>query len=220
MNEKKQKFFNNLAYRWNELHYKDGETNHRLDEMVYRFGIDRGSRILDLGCGTGVISERLLNLTGEKGRVYGCDFSLKMIEVAKKKTRSVIFVCADAHRLPFRDNFFDNVICFSCFPHFENKQNFLKEVNRVLKKEGMLVVSHLLGSKEINRIHRRIKGPVHKDKMPSKKWIMTNLVSNNFKTLEFIDKHDFFLFRARKIEKLPLEQKYIVNMTLPEATLS
>ena len=201
MKEKKRKFFDDLAYNWDDLHYKDKEIHRRLDELIVKFNISKGSKVLDLGCGTGIISGRLYRLIGKKGGVFCCDFSLPMLKVSKKKKEGdLIFICADVKHLSFKCGFFDNIVCFSCFPHFGDKQKVLKDMGQMLKRGGSLVISHLLSSREIAEVHRQVKGAVSNDKMPSKKWMIMNLKRFGFKISEFLDKDGFYLLQAEKIK--------------------
>ena len=199
MNNKSQNFFNNLANKWDELYYQDKESENRLDKYITYLGIKKDFKVLDLGCGTGVISIRLSELLRKRGAGVCCDFSIPMLRVAKKKIEHVNFICADAEQLPFKSGFFDTVVCFSCFPHFKNKNKVLKDISRVLKHSGNLFIGHLLSSFEIAQLHKRIKGAVKKDKMPSKKWLFVHLRQNGFKLLVLRDMKSFYLLKAQKI---------------------
>ena len=200
MTVEKRKFFDDSACNWDDLFYRDKEINHRLNSLTLKFYVEKGDRIIDLGCGTGIISERLSRLAGKKGKVFCCDFSIEMLGKAKEKgNQELDFVCLDAHKLTFRDNSFDSIICFSCFPHFEDKKEVMRETNRVLKKGGSFIISHLLSSREIAKIHRQAGKAVARDKMPSKKVMAVNLKKMGFIILEFLNKNGLFLLRAEKI---------------------
>ncbi len=199
MKDRKRRFFDDLACDWDDLYYKDKEIHRKLDEFILKFNIKEGARVLDLGCGTGIISGKLSMLTGKGGRVFCCDFSLSVLKVAKeKKQGDLIFICADAKCLPFKYGFFDSIVCFSCFPHFEDKWKIIKNLSQILKRGGFLVIGHLLSSREIAETHRRVNGAVSRDKMPSKRWMIMNLERTGFKILEFLDKDGFYLLQAEK----------------------
>ena len=200
MSAEKQKFFDGLACNWDERFYGGDEVNLRLDTLAVRFDVKPGFRVMDLGCGTGIMSGRLSALAGEEGKVFSCDFSMKMLEMAKGKFSNAVPICSDAHCLPFKDKFFDRVVSFSCFPHFDDKPRVLKEASRVLKDGGVLVISHLLGSRELAGVHKRTKDAVSMDRLPSKKTMLMSLAKTGFKVLEFRDEKGFYLLRARKLE--------------------
>lgn len=100
-----------------------------------------GERILDLGCGNG----RLLELLKEKDINYlGVDNSEKLIDIARKKYPQKRFMVADALDLPLPDNYFDKVISIAVFHHIPSKElrfEFLRQVKKVLKPEGKLILT-------------------------------------------------------------------------------
>jgi demethylmenaquinone methyltransferase/2-methoxy-6-polyprenyl-1,4-benzoquinol methylase len=198
MNAEKLKFFDGLACSWDERFYENDEVDRRLDALAVKFDVKPGFRVMDLGCGTGIMSGRLSALVGEKGKVFSCDFSMKMLKTAKRKSSNAVLICSDAHCLPFKDKFFDGIVSFSCFPHFDDKFKVLKEASRVLKYGGVFVISHLLGSRELAGVHKRAKDAVSMDRLPSKRTMLMSLVDAGFRVLEFRDEKGFYLLRARK----------------------
>ncbi len=99
-----------------------------------------GERVLDLGCASGRFFEVLADKNVD---FYGIDFSEKLIETAKNNYPQGKFQVTDARILPFPENFFDKVYSISVLhniPSREFQLQYLKEVNRVLKKEGFLIV--------------------------------------------------------------------------------
>jgi ubiquinone/menaquinone biosynthesis C-methylase UbiE len=98
-------------------------------------------RILDLGCGNGRLSELF---SGKKIEYYGADFSEKLIEIARKRYPELNFQVSDALNLPFPDGFFDKVFSIAVLHHIPSKEfraKFLKEIKRVLKPRGIVVLS-------------------------------------------------------------------------------
>ncbi len=93
-------------------------------------------KILDVGCGGGMISETLPYYY-PKASVYGCDVSKTAITYAKKLgSGKVKYAIVNNNRFPYKDNFFDVCICLDVLEHVPDIDYFLKEVKRVLKKNG------------------------------------------------------------------------------------
>lgn len=98
-------------------------------------------KILDLGCGNG----RLWELFQERAvDYYGVDVSERLIEIAKSRYPEAKFQVADALNLPFPDNFFDKIFSIAVLHHIPSKElrlQFLKEAKRVLKPNGLLILT-------------------------------------------------------------------------------
>lgn len=108
-------------------------------EIVDRVEALPGNYILDLGCGNGNIISLLKKR--KKASYYGVDLSEKMIREAKKRVgKDVALTTADAMNLPFQDEMFDIVICNASFHHYTRPLTAVKEIKRVLKPGGTLVL--------------------------------------------------------------------------------
>lgn len=198
---KRRTFFDSIASVWDERFYHIAKDQKNLDHHCTLFDIKKGHKILDIGCGTGVMFGRLKKLAGKRGRVIGIDFSPAMIKRAKNKHKNdkKNFICADAHCLSFGGKMFDRVICFSCFPHFSDKKKAVKEAARVLKPKGMLVISHLCSSRKVSAIHKCAGAPVSKDFLPRKSDILSYIKYAGMKLVDFRDQKDLYLVKAQKI---------------------
>jgi ubiquinone/menaquinone biosynthesis C-methylase UbiE len=98
------------------------------------------SSILDVGCGTGILLQQLLQL-GQGLNLQGVDIAPEMVKVAQTKLgQSVEIRQGSANRLPFDANSFDAVTCATSFHHYPNPDNALREMLRVLKPGGKLVL--------------------------------------------------------------------------------
>lgn len=98
--------------------------------------IDKATKVLEVGCGTGnyVIALNLL-----KGcQAWGIDISEEMLSIAKKRTSSINFIVQDAIKLDFPNEFFDFVFSVNVIHHIENHQRYYKEAYRVLKYGGII----------------------------------------------------------------------------------
>jgi len=98
----------------------------------------REGMVLDLACGTGILFPKL---TAKFKTVVGLDYSLPMLEVAKRKgIKNTLLVRGDALKLPFGDEIFDTVVVSLGLRHFPDLELSLREIHRVLKKGGELHV--------------------------------------------------------------------------------
>jgi arsenite methyltransferase len=118
-------------------------------ELIKLCRIKRGSKVLEVGCGVGLTSVYL----AEKGcMVTGVDISKGMIRKAKEKAEQkkvkVEFIVADAHKLPFRNNVFDAVICESVMAFIPDKKKAMKEFARVTKPGGYVGITEVAWIKE------------------------------------------------------------------------
>ncbi len=91
--------------------------------------------ILDVGCHAGLFTQKLMQKTQVK-EVYGIDISSSAIRLAKKRIPKGTFVVGDAQKLPFKNNFFSAVFCLEMLEHVDDPIQVLKEMKRVLKKDG------------------------------------------------------------------------------------
>lgn len=120
---------------------KNTEIEH-LCRYKYAKQFVKGKRVLDAACGSGYGSKML----AEKAEsVIGIDISEETIQYACDNylTSNVEFMVGSIEKLPFEDNFFDVVVSFETIEHVnEQIQNsFLKEIKRVLKDDGILIMS-------------------------------------------------------------------------------
>ncbi len=100
--------------------------------------VEKCDRLLDVGCGDGVIQHFLGNRVG---RIYGVDSSKEMLKIAAKRGLNVKLVDLDVKRLPFNSNFFDVVTCLDVIEHVRDPKALLVKMNRVLKRGGNLIIA-------------------------------------------------------------------------------
>lgn len=102
-------------------------------------------RVLDVACGTGVVTRHTAARVGTHGSVTGLDINPSMLNVARQippPTGAPIFWHeGDAHSLPFPDHFFDLVLCQHGLQFFADPVRAVSEMRRVLVTPGRLAVS-------------------------------------------------------------------------------
>jgi ubiquinone/menaquinone biosynthesis C-methylase UbiE len=101
-----------------------------------------GELILDAGCGTGIFT---LDILSFETHVIGIDISLPMLMRAAGKARECYFqaVLADMSGLPFSEDTFDKVVSVTALEFVENGKGAIKELFRVTKRGGGIVVATL-----------------------------------------------------------------------------
>lgn len=195
----KKTFFNQMAATWDQHFYTPG-LKQQLETLVPLFHLRPGSKVLDVGAGTGGIIPYLLRAIGPEGSVWAVDFAAKMVEIGGKKFEGeprVPFYLAAVESLPFSGEFFHHVVCFGAFPHFAHKHLALQEMHRVLMIDGTLIIAHALSSQEIKQ-HHMGAGPVSHDFLPEEMEIRSLLESTGFRVLQLIDRPKRYLCEAQK----------------------
>lgn len=96
--------------------------------------------ILDVGCGTGLFMGRIGRIVN---RMIGIDVSKRMLRIAANRVSGGIFVLADVDSLPFRKNIFSKVFSITLLQNVPNPFNSLRELARLIRKNGFLAVTVL-----------------------------------------------------------------------------
>jgi ubiquinone/menaquinone biosynthesis C-methylase UbiE len=117
--------------------------------IVALLDLKKEDRVLDLGCGTGVLTRMIADQLDAKsgGLAVGIDAASKMIHVAQKRRQSETcrFEVVAAEDLPYENGTFDAVVSSLFFHHvpLDLKERALKEARRVLVPKGKLVIADM-----------------------------------------------------------------------------
>jgi ubiquinone/menaquinone biosynthesis C-methylase UbiE len=99
-----------------------------------------GSRVLDVGCGTGILLDQMRKLDQDL-QLHGVDIAFQMATAARAKLPgSVSLHQASASSLPYCSNAFDYVTCATSFHHYPDSLRALREMHRVLKPGGLVAL--------------------------------------------------------------------------------
>ena len=116
--------------------------------IVDYLGIQRGERILDCGCGLGLLLGILLRLHGESGSerdlsLHGMDPDARSLRFARSsfKSQRLHLLQGDATGLPYADASFDKVVLSQVLEHVRDDRGALSEVRRVLRQRGTLTIT-------------------------------------------------------------------------------
>jgi len=197
----RQEFFNRHASGWEDRNYSP-EIRSRLPELIRAFALQPGARVLDVGCGTGVLIPYLREAVGADGQIVALDLSAEMLkEAARKDDGRALIVKAPAEELPLIDEYLDAIVCFSAFPHFGDKQKVAHEFFRTLRPGRLAFVAHLGAREEINAHHNRHPA-VAGDHMPCPIGMKTIFAAAGFSRTHLEERPGWYLFTAEK-EKRP-----------------
>jgi ubiquinone/menaquinone biosynthesis C-methylase UbiE len=148
--QRNMKIWNEIApryhKRWASVNKGPFQSTKKLIELVK---INKNNVVLDVACGTGVVTKQIQKKVGNLGYVVGVDTSTRAIKIAKKwneKNKNLDFVNIDAENFSFSKKF-DIITCQYALFFFSNAQKALKNMKNSLKKSGKIGIT-VHGSKD------------------------------------------------------------------------
>ena len=193
-------YFDNAADSWDER-FRTPKLSSFLEKLVPQFGLTSGQNVLDVGTGTGILIPHLIKAVGSDGSVTAVDYSEKMVQVCKRKQshiKNVIIKVGNIEETTFPPESFDAVICFGVFPHLENKENALRNMNCALKPCGKLVIAHALSSEELKAHHNSTLSAVVNDVLPEEAEMTQLLEQTGFTQISIKNEPGCYLCIAHK----------------------
>lgn len=114
-------------------------------KYLSKFGIEPGYTVVDYGCGTGAFVRDTSALVGDKGTVYAVDIHEMSIStvnklIAKYNLSNVIPVLTDGLKTSIENEAADLIFALDMFHMVSDTDSFLKELNRITKKNGILII--------------------------------------------------------------------------------
>jgi demethylmenaquinone methyltransferase/2-methoxy-6-polyprenyl-1,4-benzoquinol methylase len=140
-----REMFDSIAYRYDFLNHllSFGLDFYWRWFAIHKLNLKGGEKIIDIACGTGDFS--IMASKRKPSMIFGVDVSLNMLKIfrqkaLKKEIKKIYLVCASAENLPFKSEMFD--VCLVAFGvrNFSDLEAGLKEIHRVLKNGGKIVV--------------------------------------------------------------------------------
>lgn len=136
--------YDKLAKSYNDLYLE--EQLEKLRVISRHIKVKVSDKLLDIGCGTGISTNFF------KCKSIGIDSSKKLIKFGKGN-----LIYGVAEKLPFKERFFDIVLCITAIHNFENPEKAIEEILRVKKDKATVVITLLKKSKKYNVIRKLIK---------------------------------------------------------------
>lgn len=136
-----REYYNAEAWRYDRSHgagqfgAQYGIRTHYLP--FWKRYIRKQDTVLEIGCGTGVFTQQLRKLCRS---ITAVDLSPNMVEQARRRNPGLAIRVASAERLPFTKGTFDAIVCINSFSYILHQQRALREIRRVLKRKGALLI--------------------------------------------------------------------------------
>ena len=162
-------YYDFISKSYDELYGKEQINKWKIIHSRYNF---RGKNVLDIGCGTGLITKEISKIT----KVIGIDSSEEMIKKANE--RGLNCILGNALKLPFKDKEFDIVISLTVLQDIKksNWGKFISEVHRVTK--DFAIISLLKRNKKLEDLK--------------------NFFSRYFEVNDFVEEDKDYIFFLRR----------------------
>lgn len=160
-------YFDERAANWNEQAEPAGTKHLMIAQLA---GVREGSRVLDVGCGTGIMERAYLELGAAS--IVGLDLSEAMLACARASFSDVPaerlrFECHDI--LDFTSNEpFDVVVIYNAYPHILDKEALVEATASLLVPGGRFLVAHGMSRETLNAHHANVPADVTSDLLPAR----------------------------------------------------
>jgi ubiquinone/menaquinone biosynthesis C-methylase UbiE len=141
--------------RWSKSYGKSGPPGIKIKKnfskihlkrqklAIKNLDVKKGQKIIDVACGVGKSLPILSKKVGINGKVVGIDITKKMIDRSRERTKrleNVLLKRCGVDKIPFKTGYFDGVMCTNAFHHFYKPVSMLREIKRIMKKGGRIVI--------------------------------------------------------------------------------
>jgi len=147
-----------IEWKLEKLHWWFIGRRKLIEFLISCAGTQEDCQVADIGCGVGSNLSLLLSMGFE---VIGIDSEMYSLSLAKRRLSTISLINGDLLKLPFKTDSLDLIIATDVLEHLQDDTNGIKEIHRVLKKEGVVVLTvpafqFLWGVQdEVGKHHRR-----------------------------------------------------------------
>jgi SAM-dependent methyltransferase len=201
MDEEQIARFNRLqSQRFDELHHRfleplPPDVIERMERIVAAPRIRPGEVVLDVGTGTGALVPLIRRY--RPGRVIACDLSAAMLEQVARLHPDVERHQVDVRDLKLRDSSIDVVFMNGMFGNIADKQGAIRNVGRMLRSGGRVVISHPEGRAFVAGITRTDPFPI--TPLPSAEQARALLGASELTVRDYIDEEKLLICLAIKV---------------------
>lgn len=150
------------------------------ENKLYKFGIKPGDTLIDYGCGPGTYIKKASELIGSAGTIYGVDLHKMAIDAVNKRVKkynlqNVKTSLVSDYKCPIESDIADVIYALDMFHMVKEPYRFLKELHRMIKKEGRLFIED--GHQPRKKALKKIKDSCLWDFIEEKKeWLICSPV--------------------------------------------
>ena len=195
--DKEHRFFEHYAPTWDQDRNEDAAKLHFLMQFL---PLAQGSRVLDVGCGTGVLIPYLHEAVGDTGHIEGLDYSQAMLAQAKQKfglVPGVTFREENILKADLPQGAYDDIVCLNFYPHIRTHGHaFFKAMYGALRDGGTFAIMHDISKEQVNAIHQQSGQTV--PLLPPVDVLATMLLSVGFTITAALDTAEYYLVAGRK----------------------
>jgi len=166
----------------------------RLEKIVTAAEIRTNDSVLDVGTGTGILIPIIRQY--KPGCIYACDLSEAMLRRLEENYSGVKTIQKDVRELALPDESLDVVFINACYPNIADKAGALKNISRMLKPRGRMIISHPLGKAFIESLRQGSPYPL--DDFPLKSETKKLLGPYGFAVKAFVDQPELYILSAVK----------------------
>jgi ubiquinone/menaquinone biosynthesis C-methylase UbiE len=199
--EEKRRFFDRIAAQWDSFGGPP-DAAEKQREFVRIATEHQPARILDAGCGTGVLVPHFRELCPQAA-VVEQDLSPEMLAVNRSKHGDgpgITYCCGELETVALPLESFESIVFFNVLPHFASLEEAIRRARNLLGIAGRMAVGHLMDSSELNAFHASMEAPVCHDVLPRVEALVTLFREAGLSVLRAEERPGWYLVLVEKLE--------------------